>query len=107
MVNSFGQFNFSFTFFSKFRSSSFYKNEEPIIFPLSSDFVDFHNGSMESLSSWLRLHPVTLVVYYASWSGQSLKAIPEIMKTHDRVKNNPLVSNNNWTALIFLQGIVY
>jgi len=80
-------------------SSSFYKNDEPIIFPLGSNFVDFRNGSMDSLSAWLRLHPITLVVYYASWSGQCLKAVPEIIKTHNVIRNNPgfsVVGINCW-----------
>ena len=42
---------------------------------------------MDRLNEWLTAHPITLVVFYASWSGKSIKAVPEILAAHSFVKN--------------------
>ena len=76
-----------FFFFSS--SSNFYKNENVVLFknntPLS--FVDIKDGSMDRLNEWLIAHPITLVMFYAPWSGQSIKAVPEILTAHSSLEN--------------------
>lgn len=68
-----------------------YQREEFGLFSDSS-IVDLHNGSMESLQLWLNWHPVTLVIFYTSWSGQSIKSVPELISAHHMFSGSSVVS---------------
>jgi len=46
---------------------------------------------MSSLFSWVHKHSLTLVFFYAPWSGQCIKVAPEILSVHKRL-DNPLLT---------------
>lgn len=58
-----------------------FKNNTPL------SFVDIEDGSMDQLNELLTAHPITLVMFYAPWSGQSIKAIPEILTAYSSIEH--------------------
>lgn len=46
---------------------------------------DFNDGSLVSLFAWIHKHSVTLVFFYAPWSGQCMKVANAVKDVHKRI----------------------
>ena len=74
-------------------------NFEKGLFP-NGPIQDFKDGSMASLFSWVNKHSVTLVFFYAPWSGQCIKLVPEIFSAYKRINSSivTIAAINCWVG---------
>lgn len=57
----------------------FAKNDYNGLFPKNT-VIDISNGSTDDLFNHINRHEITFVMFYAPWSGQCIKFVPEFLK---------------------------